>query len=105
LAVDITINLGSLDAPVSGVAAFHKVQVNPSGLTVTARQTGAVEKSAIYVLLALDTLTPIANTSELVSESEALRPHRQVCGLLGGASNLYRNAPALRMAWNAYLMP
>jgi hypothetical protein len=87
--IDIT-----YDIRVAEWFAFHKVYVNPTGLAVTTRQAGAFDKSVIYVLLALDDLTPLAKTSELVSESEALRPHRQVCGLLGGAGNLDRNAPA-----------
>lgn len=70
--------------------ATNTIHVDPSGV-MTSSDSGPTQEAVIYALFVVDGLVPFVDTSELVSPDQALRPHRQSCGLIGGAGNLYRN--------------
>ena len=79
------------DVRVAAWFATNQLTVGQDGLSDAGELTN-LDGAVIYVFLALDGLTPVIETGQLVRPDEALRPHRQACGVLGGAGNLYRNS-------------
>lgn len=80
------------DVSVAEWFAFNKISVDSNGLTTSGNVVAPYRNPTIFVFLVLDGLAPVVNTEQLITEEEALRPHRQACAVLGGAGNLYRNA-------------
>ena len=52
----------------------------------------------IYVMALLEGIHPFIDSAALWANTDAVRPQRQNCGLLGGSGNLFRNFPACFVA-------
>lgn len=48
----------------------------------------------VYVMPLIDDVHPFIDSAALWGNTDAVRPQRQSCGLLGGGGNLFRNFPA-----------
>ena len=48
----------------------------------------------VYVMALVEDVHPFIDSAALWKDTDAVRPQRQHCGLLGGSGNLFRNFPA-----------
>jgi hypothetical protein len=48
----------------------------------------------VYVMALVEDVHPFIDSAALWKDTDAVRPQRQRCGLLGGSGNLFRNFPA-----------
>jgi len=72
--------------------AFNKLEVASDGLVMADSVRQLVKDPVIYVLFALEGLTPHVKTESLLANEQSLRIQRQSCATIGGAGNLYRNS-------------
>jgi hypothetical protein len=59
----------------------------------------------VYVFPLIRGVHPFLDSESILRETDALRPMRQQCGLLGGAGNLARNYPARYIALKVRIAP
>lgn len=78
-----------------------KLHVNP----VKVIEGPPSEWPTIYVFILHPTKHPVIDTSDILKDSQFLRPKVQKCGLLGGAGNLARNYAARFIALKLRLGP
>lgn len=83
------------DSLIAAWFASHDCTVGDDGrLTYTAKRwdgDGSHSWPTIFVFPLVEGEHPFLDLSSMLSDKTALRPHRQSCGLLGGAGNLARN--------------
>lgn len=83
------------DVRIAAWFATHDCTAGDDGrLTCTAKRwdgDGSHTWPTIFVFPLVEGEHPFLDLSSMLSDKTALRPHRQSCGLLGGAGNLARN--------------